>query len=161
MWGAVLGGALIGFYVGYLRRGYEQFKRECERQEEEAKAEREALERGKKFEAGAMSEAETINEINKLLAGTADSDNKAHQQRTKAGRALLELRKRSEAAGVDWWGFYEQRFISSDRRDLEARGLAVSSRKQAEDAMRVVAAIDEETEKFIKRFEAACGKGNQ
>jgi hypothetical protein len=63
-----------------------------------------------------------IESIHKKFAAAIDSDNKARKYRIEAGKELLQLRARIEAGeagvGVQWWQWYESKFVRS-RRDAE------------------------------------------
>jgi hypothetical protein len=86
---------------------------------------------------GSLQEA--IDEIHRQLGDAITNDRKAESCRLYAGKLLLALRQRIEAGeageGVNWWEWYESKFVRS--------------RKDAEKVMRLASAED---------FEAAEAK---
>lgn len=65
---------------------------------------------------------ESVRAIHGKFAEALTSEGKAYNARLAAGQMLLVLRKRIEdgeaGAGVEWWPWYESKFVRS-RRDAE------------------------------------------
>lgn len=63
-----------------------------------------------------------IRAIHAKFGAAIDSENKGHRCRVQAGQMLIALRKRIEAGeegeDVQWWEWYESKFVRS-RRDAE------------------------------------------
>jgi hypothetical protein len=61
---------------------------------------------------------DVVQAINIKLGLSVTADNKAASHRLAAGRMLLDLRRRVEAEGDDWWKWQQGKFTRS-RKDIE------------------------------------------